>query len=397
MILGEIFDKYADLAADHEFEDFCSLMSNEIKSRDHLTWDDIRDIVNYLYNVDYTTSCYKSKFQRHKLCNELFGCLGDKESTSEKDAIDEKLLELAKTKVKLSDERTQLNALIRKLAREETLKEIACDVAKKMNGCKQLNYDCKYVESEREGLLLIGDWHYGIVIDNMFNQYDTDIAKIRINDLLKHTIDICRQNNIHKVHVTNLGDMIAGGIHLPLRINSRIDVITQVLEVSELLAEFLNELSAYAKISYCSTLDNHSRVDPNKSDSIELESLARITDWYLRSRLSQITFTSKYIDDITEVNILGHNIAFIHGHKDKQPSMIKSLNNFSQKHYDLICSAHMHHFSANEECGTFMIANGSLMGTDSHAYDLRLHSNPSQTFIEVTADNVVDCIRKINV
>lgn len=382
-----LFDKYADLAADYEFEDFCSLMSNEIKQRDHLTWDNIRDIINYFYNVNYTTSCYKSKYAR-QLYN---GCV------SASNEIDDKMLELAKAKVKLSDERTQLNALIRKLAREETLKEIACDVAEKMNTTKQLNYDCNCVESDREGILLIGDWHYGVVIDNMFNQYDTKIAQFRINELLKRTLDICQQNNIHKVHVTNLGDMIAGNIHLPLRINSRIDVITQVLEVSELLAEFLNEMSAYVKISYCSTLDNHSRIEPNKADSIELESLARITDWYLRSRLPQITFTSKYIDDITEINILGHNIAFIHGHKDKQTSMIRSLNNFSQKHYDLICSAHMHHFSANEECGTFMIANGSLMGTDSHAYDLRLHSNPSQTFIEITADNVVDCIRKINV
>lgn len=391
-----LFEKYADLAAEYDFEDFCNLMSTDIKQRDHLTWEDVRDIINYLYNVNYSTSCYKSKFQRRKLCNDLFGCLDDEPSKNIE--IDEKILELAKAKVKLSDERVQLNALIRKMAREETIKEIAYNVAEKMNACKQLDYSYDFsVESPIQGLLLIGDWHYGIVINNMFNKYDTEIVKERVNKLLNKVISICHRDSIKKLHVTNLGDMIAGDIHLPLRINSRVDVITQVLEVSEIIAEFLNELSAHVQVSYCSTLDNHSRIDPNKANSIELESLARITDWYLKARLPQVKFTCDEVSDIASVSIFNHNIAFVHGHKDKQSNMISSINNFSQVHYDMICSAHMHHFSANEECGTFMLANGSLMGTDDHAYDLRLHSSPSQTLIEITKNNVVECIRKIDV
>ena len=191
--------------------------------------------------------------------------------------------------------------------------------------------------------------------------------------------------------------MIAGDIHLPLRINSRIDVITQVLEVSELLAEFLNELSNHVHVFYNSVYDNHSRIDPDKSNSIELESLARITDWYLRVRVPHLNYISTRVTDIAEMTIFNHNIAFVHGHKDKQNTIISSLNNFTQKHYDLICSAHYHHFSANEECGTYMITNSSLMGTDDYAYNLRLYSKPSQTFIEITKENVIDNIIKINV
>jgi len=386
-----LFDKYIDLAENYEFEDFCDLMFNDLKQRDNLTWNEVRDIINSLYGVNYTASCYKSKYQRRRVYNDVV-------SDEHEDTIDERLLEIAKAKVKLSDERIQLNALVRKLAREETLKEIANDVAQRMNSVKQLRYSCnKTADNSTIGLLLIGDWHYGITIDNMFNKYDPSIVKERVSKLLDKVVSVCYKDHITEVHVTNLGDMIAGDIHLPLRINSRVDVITQVLEVSEIIAEFLDELSAHVKVSYCGTLDNHSRIDPNKANSIELESLARITDWYLRSRLPNVTFTAPEVCDICEVNLLGYDIAFVHGHKDKQSTMIGSINNFTQKHYDLICSAHMHHFSANEECGTFMIANGSLMGTDSHAYDLRLHSKPSQTFIEITRENVVDCIRKIDV
>lgn len=384
-------EKYEHLVDDHDIDEFCRIIF-KLKQEEHLTWDDVRDIVNFYYGVNYTSSCYKSRFQRSKLCDDICEC------ASEEDLLNEKLLELAKTKVKLSDERIQINAIIRKLAREETLKEIAHDVAQHMNAVKQLNYsyDIK-VESPVEGLLLIGDWHYGIMIDNMFNKYNPSIVKERANKLLNSVVSTCYKDSIKKIHVANLGDMIAGDIHLPLRINSRVDVITQVLEVSEIIAEFLNELSAHVQVSYCGTLDNHSRIDPNKANSLELESLARITDWYLRARLPQIKFTSNETVDIADTNILGHDIAFVHGHKDKQSTMINSINNFTQVHYDLICSAHMHHFSANEECGTFMIANGSLMGTDDHAYDLRLHSKPSQTFVEITKENVVYCIRKIDV
>ena len=42
-----------------------------------------------------------------------------------------------------------------------------------------------------------------------------------------------------------------------------------------------------------------------------------------------------------------------------------------------------------------IIGNSSLMGTDSYAEKLRLSSDPSQTFIIATKDNVCDCIYRI--
>ena len=56
------------------------------------------------------------------------------------------------------------------------------------------------------------------------------------------------------------------------------------MEISEILAQMLFELSNYVDVEYASTSDNHSRVEPIKSESLELESLIRITDWYLKER-----------------------------------------------------------------------------------------------------------------
>ena len=192
--------------------------------------------------------------------------------------------------------------------------------------------------------------------------------------------------------------MIAGNIHLQLRLNSRIDVLSQTMWVSEIIAEFLNDLqSEIPSISYASVCDNHSRIDPNKNDSLSLESLCRITDWYLRERVPTIQYIdNRFGQDIATFNILGHEIACVHGNKDKQSSAIGTLNNFTATHYDLICTAHEHHFSANEDSDTLLIANGSLMGTDDHAFDLRKNSIPSQNLIIINKHDVMGTLYKIN-
>ena len=297
--------------------------------------------------------------------------------------------------------------MYRVLAREDTIKEIAHDYAITMNKEKQLSsYDIRIVDDGcfdnlKIGLLLISDWHYGIEIDNHFNTYNPKIAKQRISSLRDQVIDLGINEHIHTLKILNLGDMIAGNIHLPLRLESRKDVISQIMEVSELIAEFLFDLNEYFYIDYYSVLDNHSRIDPNKKESIQLESLCRITDWYLKERLSNTyrihIHDNEYGPDIANFQIFNYNILATHGDKDKPNNIINKLSLYTQTHYDLICSAHYHHFSYNEDNDTILISNGSLMGTDQFAHDLRLNNKASQTFIVCSDTNIVDSIHKINV
>lgn len=395
-----MYDKYYKLADNLTYDEFCVLMCTQLKEEDKLTWQQVADIINTLYDVNYTRSCYKSK--RDRLKNKLnfdLESFNSNESEVLNDDLTSDLEKLKIEKFKLSDERSQINNSLRRISREETLKEIAQEVADRMNKDKLLNPICRTVSTstDKEGLLLLSDWHYGILIENNFNRFNPDIARLRVAKLLDEVISIIQKDKLSKITVANLGDMVAGNIHLKIRLQSRIDLLTQIMEVSELLAEFLFELCKFTDVDYISVYDNHSRIDPNKKDSLELESLCRITDWYLKSRLgSNILFLSENPSDIANIKIKGHEIAFEHGHKDALPNIIKNINNFLNKHVDLICSAHLHHFSADESCNTVLISNGSLMGTDSYAYDLRLCSPPSQTLIEITDDNVLDDIKKIN-
>lgn len=366
-------------------------IGNKVRLENDLTWYEVADIINSELGYNTTAEAYRKQIGRANAALRL--------DTSNDISMDEKLYELRKERMKLSDQITQNNALIRRLSREETIIDIAKEAVEKISRVKMLP---KYVpaldgDSSKAGILLISDWHYGIEINGPWNYYNIQIAKERIAKLRDEVISRGK-GVIDELYVLNLGDMIAGNIHLPIRLNSRKDVISQTIEVSELIAEFLNDLSQYFTIKYSSVVDNHSRIDPNKKDALQLESLTRITDWYLKERLKNtVDFEDCYqfSQDIVVLNILGHNVLGVHGDKDIPTTMINKLSTYTQQHYDLICSAHLHHFSSNESNDTMLISNGSVMGTDQYASDLRLNSKPSQTLIICTEENVCDTIYKI--
>lgn len=338
-------------------------------------------------------------------CDDLPICLETwREELDKTEArIDEKTLAMRKERTKLNDERAHNNRLVKQLAREETIQEIAHDFARTMSAKKRLPVPSVTQQfmniKEEEGILLLSDWHYGMICDNPWNTFSPEICRDRVGSLLERVIHIVDERCLSKVTVMNLSDLIAGRIHTQIRIESRFDVITQIMEVSEILAEFLTDLSLHCKVSYYDCLDNHSRLEPNKNDSMDLESLVRIIPWYLKERLignDNVTIhENEFGADIITCQILGHDVIGVHGDHDSPVTGIDKLTLMTHRHYDLFCTAHRHHFYMDEKNHCMIVGNSSLMGTDSYAEKLRLSSDPSQTFIVATKDNVCDCIYKI--
>lgn len=363
-----------------------------------LSWQDIADLVEEKYGVLHSRHWYSRYYDDYILS--LHGHQPEEVDEVKINPYQEKLLALQKEKVKISDERNQNRAYVRRLAREDTLKEIALEAVKNISSKKLLPIYNKSitVNKDKEAILLLSDWHYGFDFVNPWNTYNPEIAKKRIAKLLNETIRFCKEQKVTNINVLNLADLIAGRIHLTIRLESRIDVITQIMEVSEILAEFLNELTKYFNVDYYSCTDNHSRIEPDKTQSLDLESLCRITDWFLRQRLgNSVGFhDNKFGDDVITLNVLGHGVLGVHGDRDKQNSVIEKMTLLTRKSYDLMCTAHLHHFSADEHTGTKLISNSSLMGMDSYAKNLRLYSKPSQTLIISTPDNVCDIIHIID-
>lgn len=372
------------------------------KESSDVSWRHLAKIMNNELGRTSDESVYRNQYKRWKKKGLFF--IEESDDTEVSDVLKDLILEVKKERHKLSEERTQNNAYIRKLAREETIKEIAFEYASKMSNKKLLTYsNMQYpctITKEKEGILLLSDWHYGIDVNNYFNIYNPSICKERVSELRDKVIEFGLMYGIQKLHIVNLSDLIAGRIHLTIRLESRIDVITQVMDVSEILAEFISDLANYFTIEYRDVLDNHSRLEPNKKDSLELETLVRIIPWYLKERL--VNFNNVYIidnccaDDIITFNVFDYNIVAIHGHKDKLSKVIDNMTNMTRRRNDLVLSAHYHHLSMEEEHECLRISNGSLMGVDTYAQDLRLTNKPSQTLIISSKDNVAEAICKIN-
>lgn len=372
----------------------------EKKNTEGITWAEISRLVSKIYGVNRDESVYRKKY------GHLVTPKEPKSVTQEEAAMTSTVLrEMRKERAKIADERTQNNAYIRRLAREETLKEIAAEAVNKIADKRELkpllpfNPEVITKNIDNEGILMLSDWHYGLECENYWNKYNLEIARQRISKLRDEVLLHCTNNGVTRLHVLNLADLIAGRIHLTIRLESRIDVITQVMETSEILAELLVNLSGYFPIDYYSCLDNHSRLEPNKSDSLELESLCRITDWYLKSRLA--SFDKIHIhdnifgEDIITFKCKNYSVLGVHGDKDKPTQIIDSLSRMTQEHFDLICTAHLHHFSCDEKNNTVVVCNGSVLGTDTYAKNYRLSSKPSQNLIIVSDKSVCEAIYRI--
>lgn len=358
-----------------------------------LTWVDIADILNSELNENFSERTYRRRY------SDLM--------SKNMDVIDDEfndMVEMKKERIKLQDEISQFNNLVRLQAREEQMQETAIEAAKEVAKIKFLDIPKKKHYSPKEiktGTLAIGDWHYGADVDVYYNKYNPEICRKRVQQLALRCIDIVEKEKLTTLHVINLGDMISGNIHLPLRINNRVDVVTQTIEVSELIAEFLTFLSEFVNIEYFSVSDNHSRITPKKKESLQVEAFSRIIDWYLQERLednNNINFHENIFgDDICSFMLYEHNIVAVHGDKDKTNKVITNLNMFTQEHIDLIFTAHLHHFSADESNESIRLCNGSLMGSDDYSSNLRLNSKPSQLLVISTEQNVADCIYKIDI
>lgn len=356
------------------------------KSLFNLTFYDITDEMNERFNHSYSEGYWRRRY--HSLASDIL------EEVSADENKDDALMALKLERYKLADERTQANAYYRRLSREQTIKEIAIEVADKISSKKILpQFDIAHrANDSKEAILCISDWHYGMDFTNYWNNYNPDIARERIVKLQDMVTKTIVDEGISRLHIVNLGDMIAGRIHLTIRLESRIDVITQTIEVSEILAEFIHALSQYTKIDYYDCADNHSRLEPNKKEALNLETLQRIIPWYLQTRLSNqnditIHTNNRYGEDIINFNIFDYKIAGVHGDKDRPIDVVNNINLLTKEHFDMILTAHLHHFSADEKDDTLIISNGSLMGTDTYSKNLRLYSRPSQNLIIATPNN----------
>lgn len=360
-----------------------------------MDWNGIAMLINSEFRTDETEyrteAAYRKAYQQAKKFyeNGVFNKLSEdeyfKELQIQKDAV-------YKEKRKLYDQRREYNKLLISDARADHLSEELVRAANKLNNEKPLVFEEKWFKPNihREAVLCWADWHYGMVTDNIWNTYNVEICRERVKKLVEITKEFIKLNQVDTLTILTLGDAAHGSIHTGCRVQSEEDTCDQLMHVSEIMAEAINDLSSVVNhINVYSCYGNHLRTIQSKNDSIHSDNMEKIIPWWLKQRLQNNTkveiIESEY-KEFTRVNILGSHICAVHGDLEKDFKKIGvTINTIFSKKFgetiDYTISADKHHIEEFEQLGIKSVLVPCLCGTDDHANNGRLYSDAGQTLI----------------
>lgn len=357
---------------------------------------DYSELAEFVYGQPYSSDVarrmmYGSKKTLELIDRESIASLSDDISTG----IDEQILELKKERQKFFDQRTALNKLIREQARHEELTE-ALSEALRLNQLPELNYTPRISFSSNNDLLCsLNDIHYGIDVNNAWNVYNPDVFCQMLRDYLNRIIEIATVHNSENCILFCNGDMISGNIHKTIQVSNKENVVRQIMGVSELLSEFIAELSKhFSCVQFVSVAGNHSRLD-KKEDSPLDERLDDLVEWYLKARLDSfdnviIGGAEKVDSTMYLIDIRGKTYLGVHGDYDNNISKITALQAMAGRNVYAILSGHFHHNRIDEVQGIKTVMAGSFVGMDDYCIQKRIYGKPEQ-LVCVCNDSGIAC------
>lgn len=295
------------------------------------------------------------------------------------------MMELKKERQKLSDQRSALNKLLRDRARQEEINEIISTAISNAN-IAPLDGGSAYIgESGNNDLIVsLNDIHYGANVDNAWCKYNTDICRDMMNTYLNRIIGIANTHNSENCYVLCAGDSISGNIHYSIAVSNKENVIQQIVGVSELISNFVAELSKHFRtVRFISTAGNHSRINPNKDDAIVEERLDDIVEWYMQARLQNIDNViinneHKLDSTMSVIDVRGKTYCLVHGDFDESQTKVQSIQSMVGKSVYAVISGHKHHNATNDVQGIKTIMAGSFLGMDSFCVQKRIVGDPEQ-------------------
>lgn len=372
---------------------------------------DYTELAELVYGQPYSSDVARRMLYGSRRTLDLLEEEGIK-SVSDKDIlddIDKKMLELRKERQKFYDQRREYNKLVSIEGRQEHLYDSLIDAAYNLSDTVGSLFDRTEPvilnPTNNEAILVLSDWHYGMKVQNVFNTYNTDICKERVANIVRLAAKKLLLHQCSKLHIVVLGDLYHGAIHTSARVASEELVCDQIMQVSEILAQSIVELSQYTTEVYVyMTYGNHARTVQNKNDSIHRDNMERLVPWWLKERLSNLGVDNVVImpesdSEFLFINAAGHDICASHGDLDGAKSSPRLLSTLFQKTYkkdiEYILLGDKHHHESFEELGITSQICGSLCGSDDYANGKRLFSLPSQFMLIVDAEDGIDAEYKL--
>ena len=229
----------------------------------------------------------------------------------------------------------------------------------------------------------LNDIHYGANVDNYWNKYNSDICRDMMRRYLDRIIEIGELHNSENCIVWENGDAISGNIHHSIAVTNKENVIEQVVGVSELIAEFLAELSKhFTTVQFVSVSGNHSRIDI-KDRALKDERLDDLVEWYLSARLQNfenviIGAGDKVDSTMYLIDVRGKTYCGIHGDYDGSAAKVQALQTMARRPLYAVLSGHLHHCRMDEVQGIKTVMAGSFLGMDDFCVSKRIYGRPEQ-------------------
>lgn len=384
-----------------ETEDQCIWRIGQAKSNGLLgdmTWVEIATFLNKEFREDetkyYDSSAYRKKYKNFADAYEgIFSA--EQFSSAHLVEYENQKKEMFKIKKQWEDQRRECKKYWTAEARFDHLINKMIDSVNHLCEIKPLVFDdCFFTDGDAEAVICWADWHYGMVTDNIWNQYNTEICRQRVSEFVSKAIVRLHVHQVKRLHIMLLGDAAHGSIHTSCRVASEEDTCDQLMQVSEIMAEAINKLSScVSEVNVYATFGNHLRSIQNKNDSIHSDNMEKIIPWWLEQRLQNNNRVNIIKSDYYEfiyLNVCGYNIVGAHGDLEKFKQFGLTVNTLFTKKYgktiDYTVSADKHHIEEFEQIGIESILVRSLCGTDEYSNNNRLYSAPGQTLMIFTTE-----------
>ena len=309
--------------------------------------------------------------------------------------LDEKMIELRKERQKFFDQRNAFNKIVRDRSRQEELNEILIEAVQNGN-LPKLDYSPHIsLQSDNDLLISLNDIHYGANIKNAWNEYNSDICRDMMRNYLDKIIHISQIHKSENCICWMNGDAISGNIHYSIAVTNKENVIEQVMGVSELVSEFLAELSKhFNKVIFITVAGNHSRISPNKDNSLSSERLDDLIEWYVKARLQNfdniIIADNKIDETMYTIDIRGKLYCGVHGDYDGSAAKVQALQTMIGKSVYAVLSGHLHHNKVDSVQGIKTVMAGSFLGVDDYCIQKRIFGKPEQ-MVCVCDENGILC------
>lgn len=377
------------------YENELQLLIDKVEGVDDKSWEDMvaelhlsmhPDSLRKSFNAGRYSGYAVAKYYQNKFENEY--C-----SQDEIDRLEQLKTEVYKEKIKYQDARREYRKELTSEARFENLIDVLKQEIANLDDLPLYHYGERIEKTKqpKDAILALSDWHIGAIIDTQWNCYSIDIAKERMEQLLKKVKRYLLNYNITNLVVEVNGDMVHGLINVSNRVQSEEDVVSQIIIVSDMLSYFINELKPYVKnLKVVTTLGNHGRLIPNKKESINKENMEMLIPEFLKLKLDKdINILTSNGLDFIKYNIGNRIICLSHGQYDKVNEVIEDFSKIYKCVPNEIHLGHTHSYKDINDSNIYITVNGSLMGSDEYAVNLRKITKPSQNLIVYDEDRCI--------